>query len=256
MTEIVGVIPARLGSTRFPGKPLVPIRGAPMLEHVFRRTKACRALSRVIIATCDEEIARAAQGFAAQVVMTSAEHERASDRVAEVASQIEADILVMVQGDEPLVRPEMIAAAVAPMVRDASIGCVKLAGSIRSERELRDPNTIKVVTASDGRALYFSREPIPGRGNRAFSTGVWRKQVCVIPFRRRALLSYASLPRGPLEEFESIDMLRFLENGQPVHIVLTNAETHAVDVPADLEIVSMLLARDPFFVTDGAESVA
>ena len=128
MTEIVGVIPARMGSTRFPGKPLVPIRGAPMLEHVFRRTKACRALSRVIIATCDEEIARAAQGFAAQVVMTSAEHERASDRVAEVAGHVAADIVVMVQGDEPLIRPEMIDAAVAPMLADETIACVNLSG--------------------------------------------------------------------------------------------------------------------------------
>lgn len=256
MTEIVGVIPVRMGSTRFPGKPLVPIRGAPMLEHVFRRTKACRALSRVIITTCDEEIARVAQAFEAEVLMTSAQHERASDRAAEVASQVEADIFVTVQGDEPLVRPGMIAAAVGPMVRDASIGCINLAGSIRWDRELRDPNTIKVVSASDGRALYFSRAPVPGRGNRAFSAGVWRKQVCVIPFRRRSLLSFASLPCEPLEEFESIDMLRFLENGQPVHIVLTDVETHAVDVPADLEIVSRLLAREPFSVTDGAESVA
>lgn len=245
MTRIIGVIPSRMGSTRFPGKPLASIRGVPMLEHVFRRTRACSMLSEVVIATCDDAIARTAAAFGAKAIMTSADHERASDRVAEVAARDDAEIIVMVQGDEPLIVPEMIEAAVAPMLRDPAIRCVNLAGRIRSEQDLVDRNTIKVVMARDGRALYFSRQPIPSAGGRSFGAVDWRKQVCVIPFRREALLSFASLPRGPLEDLESIDMLRFLENGLDVHVVPTDIETHAVDVPADLEIVSLLLARQP-----------
>lgn len=250
MTRVIGVIPARMGSTRFPGKPLAVIHGRSMLEHVFRRARACRALDEVVIATCDEVIARAASEFDARVVMTSPEHVRASDRAAEVADRYPADILVMVQGDEPLIRPEMIESAVAPMLEDASIGCVNLAGIIRSDRELRDRNTIKVVMSRDNRALYFSREPIPSAGDGPFRPGDWYKQVCVIAFRREALLSFASLARGPLEEIESIDMLRFLENGLPVHMVSTDVETHAVDVPGDLDLVSALLARHPWPSSD------
>ena len=246
MTRVVGVIPARMGSTRFPGKPLAAILGRSMLEHVYRRARACTALNEVVIATCDEVIARAASEFGARTMMTSPGHVRASDRVAEVADRYEADILVMIQGDEPLIRPEMIETAVAPMLEDASIGCVNLAGIIRSDRELRDRNTIKVVMSRDSRALYFSREPIPNAGDRPFRPGDWYKQVCVIPFRRQALLSFTYLPRGPLEEIESIDMLRFLENGLPVHMVSTDVETHAVDVPSDVDVVSSLLARHPW----------
>jgi 3-deoxy-manno-octulosonate cytidylyltransferase (CMP-KDO synthetase) len=144
----------------------------------------------------------------------------------------------------------MIETAVAPMLEDASIDCVNLAGRIRSGSELRDSNTIKVVMSRDSRALYFSRQPIPNPVGRPFSPGQWHKQVCVIPFRRQALLSFANLPRGPLEELESIDMLRFLENGLPVHMVRTDVETHAVDVPSDVDVVSSLLARHPWPLAD------
>ena len=201
-------------------------------------------LSEVVIATCDDAIVRAAAEFGARAIMTSAGHERASDRVAEVATKDDAEIVVMIQGDEPLIVPEMIEAAVAPMLRDRSIHCVNLAGRILSAPELADHNTIKLVASQDGRALYFSREPIPCAGGRPFSAVDWRKQVCVIPFRRDALLAFASLPRGRLEELESIDMLRFLENGVGVHVVPIEQETHAVDVPADIEIVTSLLVRN------------
>jgi len=244
--RVIGVIPARMGSTRFPGKPLASIRGVPMLEHVYRRSQACSILSEIVIATCDDVIVRAAATFGARAVMTSADHARASDRVAEAVAQDDADIVVMIQGDEPLILPEMIEAAVEPMLRDTSIHCVNLAGRILSESELADRNTIKLVASPNGRALYFSREAIPSAGGRTFSAVDWRKQVCVIPFRRDALLAFASLPRGRLEELESIDMLRFLENGVDVHIVPIEHVTHAVDVPADIEIVTSLLARNPW----------
>ena len=256
MTSIIGVIPARIASTRFPGKPRVPIRGAPMLEHVHRRARACRAVSQVFVAKCDDEIAQAVHAFGGEVMMTSAAHERASDRVAEVASRIRADIVVMVQGDEPLIRPEMIEAAVAAMIRDSSIGCVNLLGPIRSDGELQDRNTIKVVTTTDGRALFSSREPIPIAGNRVISAGAWCEHVCLIAFRRVALLCFANLPRGQLQELETIDMLRFLENGLPVQVVLTGVETHAVDVPEDLNVVSSLLDRSPWPTPCSAEPIS
>jgi 3-deoxy-manno-octulosonate cytidylyltransferase (CMP-KDO synthetase) len=216
-----------------------------MLEHVFRRTAACRLLDEVVIATCDEEIACAAQRFGARSVMTSPLHDRASDRVAEAVEADGADIVVMVQGDEPMIQPTMIEAAVAPLIEDRSLGCVNLAAPIRSEREFMDPNTIKVVRDLDGSARYFSRAPIPATAGVAVSSAPRLKQVCVIPFRRDALRRFASLPRGPLEQAESIDMLRFLENGVRVHIVPTAVETHAVDTPDDLAHVASLMASQP-----------
>jgi len=244
--RIVGVIPARMASSRFPGKPLAPICGQPMLEHVYRRTRACHLFAEVVVATCDREIADVAESFGAKSIFTSASHERASDRVAEATARDSADIVVMVQGDEPLVRPEMIAASVEALLRDATVDCVNLATAIRSEDELRDRNTIKVVAGLSGHALYFSRQPIPDCGARSLPTHGHLKQVCVIPFRRNALATFASLPRGPLEELESIDMLRFLENGHGVRIVTMDVPTHAVDVPGDVRIVEDLMARHPW----------
>jgi len=246
--RIVGVIPARMASSRFPGKPLALIRGLPMLEHVYRRTRACQLLAEVVIATCDREIAHVAESFGAKTILTSASHDRASDRVAEATARDIAEIVVMVQGDEPLVRPEMIEASVEALLLDATVDCANLATAIRSENELRDRNTIKVVAGLGGHALYFSRQPIPDCGARSLPTHAHLKQVCVIPFRRHALATFASLPRGPLEELESIDMLRFLENGHRVRIVTTDVPTHAVDVPGDVRIVEELMARHPWTI--------
>jgi 3-deoxy-manno-octulosonate cytidylyltransferase (CMP-KDO synthetase) len=243
MTRVVGVIPARMGSSRFPGKPLALVGGRPMIEHVYRRAAACRDLDEVVLATCDDAIARAADAFGARVVMTAATHERASDRVAEAVADDPADIVVMIQGDEPMITPAMIAAAVAPLRRDPSVVCTNLAAAIRTDEELHDPNTIKTVVGHDGRALYFSRQPIPTRGGAALTSGHWLKQVCVIPFRRDALRTFRSLPCGPLERAESIDMLRFLEHGIAVHIVRTDEQTHAVDTPGDLALVERLMAE-------------
>jgi 3-deoxy-manno-octulosonate cytidylyltransferase (CMP-KDO synthetase) len=217
-----------------------------MIEHVFRRTSACTLLDEVIIATCDDEIASAAAEFDAKFVMTSAKHARASDRVAEAIANVPADIVVMVQGDEPMILPEMIAAAIQPLLDDPAIHCVNLASPIRSVEELNDPNTIKVVVTKAGSALFFSREPIPTPKIRQFKTGDWFKQVCVIPFRRETLQRFASLPQGPLESAESIDMLRLLENGIPVQIVKTMIYTHAVDTPDDLTLVAAMLHQNPW----------
>ena len=217
-----------------------------MLEHVYRRTAACPMLDDVVIATCDEAIAEAAAGFGARATMTSATHERASDRVAEACAGDSADIVVMVQGDEPLIRPHMIAAAVQPLLQNPAVACVNLAAPIRSEAELSDPNTIKTVFAHNGDALYFSRSPIPSPHPSGFAAGTWFKQVCVIPFRREALRRFSTLSPGPLEIAESIDMLRFLEHGLSVRLVRTDIPVQSVDAPGDLALVESLMMADPW----------
>jgi 3-deoxy-manno-octulosonate cytidylyltransferase (CMP-KDO synthetase) len=232
-----------MGSTRFPGKPLAPLCGRPMIEHVYRRTVACRLLHDTFIATCDEEIVRASAEFGAKALMTSSAHERATDRVAEATANDPADIVVMVQGDEPMIHASMITAAITPLLTMPNVACVNLAAPIKSEQEFRNPNTIKTVISHAGDALYFSREPIPTLRGRGFVAGDSNKQVCVISFRRNALRRFSSLPVGPLEVAESIDMLRFLENGHPVHIVRTDFETYSVDTPEDLALVASLIER-------------
>ena len=254
--RIVAMIPARMNSSRFPGKPLAPLLGRPMLEHVLRRAEMCEQLDAIYVATCDEEIRDAVEALGGNVLMTSAAHERASDRVAEAAERVEADIVVMIQGDEPMITPRMIASAVAPMLADSSIQCVNLARRILSRDEYVDPNTIKVVMTAHGDALYFSRTPIPALDLAHASAGDFNrdstsvrapvfKQVCVIPFRRDYLREFARLPPTPLERAESIDMLRVLEHGGRVRLVETDVDTHAVDTPADLRLVESLLKDDP-----------
>ncbi len=251
MGRIVAVIPARMGSSRFPSKPLAPLKGRTMIEHVFRRASMCDALAAVYVATCDEEIRAAVEGFGGKVIMTSAAHERASDRVAEAAESFDADIVLMIQGDEPLITPAMLDAALAPMLRDASVECVNLVRRIESREEYLDRNTIKVVSNVHGDALYFSRSPIPSFDfDDDVQTPIF-KQVCVIPFRRESLREFALLQPTPLERAESIDMLRLVEHGRRVRLVETDAETHAVDTPEDLRLVEALMKKDSLFERDG-----
>lgn len=245
LTSIVAVIPARMGSARFPGKPLAPIAGRPMVEHVYRRAAMCGRLGAVYVATCDREIAAAVEAFGGRVRMTSPTHERASDRAAEAAESLDADVVVMIQGDEPLITPAMIEAAVAPLLEDSTVQCVNLARRIRSRKEYLDRNTIKVVMNVRGDALYFSRSPVPEVDFDSPARPSVFKQVCVIPFRRDFLREFARLPPTPLERAESIDMLRVLEHGGRVRLVETDADTHAVDTPADLELVEALMLADP-----------
>ncbi len=246
--RVVAVVPARMGSSRFPGKPLAPLLGRPMIEHVVRRAAMCDLLDAVYVATCDEEIRAEVERFGGEVIMTSPAHERASDRVAEAAERFEAEVVVMIQGDEPLVTPRMIAAAVAPLLGDASVSCVNLARRITKHEEYVDRNTVKVVMNVRGDAVYFSRAPIPegafARESMAESPPVF-KQVCVIPFRRDFLREFARLPQTPLERAESIDMLRAVEHGRPVRLVEIEEETHAVDTPEDLRLVESWLKDDP-----------
>lgn len=243
--QIAAVIPARMGSSRFPGKPLAQILGRPMIEHVYRRTAASQAVNSVYVATCDDEIKEVVEAFGGNVIMTSSSHQRASDRVAEAAENFSAEIVVMVQGDEPMIIPEMLNVAVAPMIADPKITCVNLTKAIETEEEYRDPSTIKVVMDQNKDALYFSREPIPTWQILEFSNIPVYKQVCIIPFRQATLLEYSHLPATPLEQAESVDMMRFLEHGYRVRMVPTDVNSHAVDTPADLVLVEGIMAGDP-----------
>jgi 3-deoxy-manno-octulosonate cytidylyltransferase (CMP-KDO synthetase) len=243
--KVAAVIPVRMGSSRFPGKPLAKILGISMVEHVFQRSRMSKLLDDVYIATCDKEIREVAEGFGAQVIMTAATHHRASDRVAEAAEKIEADIIVLIQGDEPMTTPEMIDAAVLPMLDNPEVQCINLAARIKTEDEFLSPNTIKVVVDINGDALYFSREPIPTKHLKEFSNLPAYKQVCIIPFRSEILQAYANLEPTPLEIAESIDMMRFLEHGFSVRMVATDVNIYAVDTPADLAQVEGLMRNDP-----------
>ena len=246
--RVIAVIPARMGSSRFPGKPLAKLLGRTMLEHVYKRVALSKMLDATYIATCDEEIRRAGEDFGAPVIMTADTHERASDRVAEAIMNIEAEIVVMVQGDEPMTHPEMVDAALEPFRQDPQLGCVNLVRRIDNPSDFRDPNTIKVVMNRQGDALYMSRQPIPTippSMQSDFSHIAAYKQVCIIPFRRETLLNFTRLPATPLEKLESVDMLRLLEHGYRVKMVKTPFNTQAVDTQADLERVASLMENDP-----------
>ncbi|PIP55890.1 MAG: 3-deoxy-manno-octulosonate cytidylyltransferase [Candidatus Zambryskibacteria bacterium CG22_combo_CG10-13_8_21_14_all_42_17] len=248
--HIIGIIPARMGSSRFPGKPLAKILGIPMVGHVYHRSKMSKLLEEVYIATCDKEIADYADSIGAKWVMTKDAHERASDRTAEAMLKIEEkigekiDIVVMIQGDEPMIMPEMVDLAVKPFLENPSIKVVNLMAPIRSMEEHNDPNCPKVVVDKNHFALYFSREPIPSRKKWKGDTVPMFKQVCIIPFTREFLLKFNELEPTSLEIIESIDMNRVLEHGHKVKMVYEEFETYSVDTPEDLKKVEKLMSSD------------
>jgi len=243
--NILAMIPARMGSSRFPGKPMANILGKPMIGHVYERVIQCSLLTKTVVATCDQEIMDYISTINGQAVMTSSHHERASDRCAEALSYLEEqdgikyDIVVMVQGDEPMTHPDMITEAVTPMLSNPSIIVVNLLGDIETIEEFEDRNCIKVVCDQQSNAICFSREPIPTRSK---TTNIrMNKQVCIIPFTRKFLLEYTALKPTPLEIAESVDMMRVLEYGLKVRMVPTKHKTYAVDTPEDLRKVEKIM---------------
>lgn len=246
----IAIIPARMASSRFPGKPLAPILGMPMLGHVFLRSRQSARVDGVYIATCDAEIMSYAASIGAPAIMTKNTHERCTDRTAEALLKIEeqtgerADIVVMIQGDEPMVTPEMIDAAVAAMEADPAVQVVNLMAPLATAEDHDDRNEPKVVCDLKGRALYFSREAIPSRWKLGTSVPAM-KQVCIMPFRRDFLLAFNALEPTPLEVAESVDMMRVLEHGFDVQMVLSpTAATYSVDTPQDLAYVEELMRSD------------
>ncbi|MCS1408630.1 MAG: 8-amino-3,8-dideoxy-manno-octulosonate cytidylyltransferase [Verrucomicrobia subdivision 3 bacterium] len=245
----IAVLPARLASSRFPNKPLAKIHGIPMIGHCYFRTKMAKRLSEVYVATCDQDIYDYIESVGGKAIMTKDSHKRCSDRTAEAVQKIEAssnervDIVVMVQGDEPMVRPEMIDEAMLPMLENKSIKVVNLMAEMNSRDEHEDPNEVKVVADRNSNALYFSREPIPSRKK---TDGDIRmlKQVSIIPFQRDFLFEYLEMEPTPLEIAESVDMNRILEHGFQVKMVLTSYSTYAVDTEEDRKNVEQKMACD------------
>jgi 3-deoxy-manno-octulosonate cytidylyltransferase (CMP-KDO synthetase) len=237
-SSVLAVIPARFHSTRLPGKILANISGRPMIEHVFRSAAAARLVTAVVVATDDERIATAVHAFGGAAVMTRADHVSGTDRTAEVVAAHPCRAVVNLQGDEPLIEPETIDAAVAPILEDATLEISTVCRPLADADEFRNPNVVKVVTDARGLALYFSRAPIPfPRDNDAGVPTLARAHMGLYVYRRDTLLKLAALPAVPLELIESLEQLRAMANGIRIRVVETPHMTIAVDTPADLERV-------------------
>ncbi|MDC1416928.1 3-deoxy-manno-octulosonate cytidylyltransferase [Flavobacteriaceae bacterium] len=247
--NIIGIIPARLASTRLPNKPMVDILGLPMVGHCYFRSKMSKILDDVYVATCDKEIFDFIVKIGGKAVMTSSGHERASDRTAEAMLKIEKitnkkiDIVVLLQGDEPMTTPKMIELAVKPLINSSDIKISNLYTDIKTIKEFENPNEVKVVVDNNNFALYFSREPIPSRKKGVLDVPMF-KQVCVIPFTRDYLIKYNSLTPTPLEIIESVDMMRVLEHGDKIKMVYMSEENFSVDTKDDLLNVINLMKKD------------
>lgn len=249
--RVAAVIPARMHSTRLPGKPLLEIANVPMIVRVLRRAGSCPELSRIIVATDDEEIRRTVERHGGEAWMTSPHHRSGSDRVAEVAGGLSEELILNIQGDEPL-----LPASTVRILVDFARGCdalevVTAKFPLRMERDIINPNIVKVVTDRNGKALYFSRYPIPYRKSSPLDLGKtpdraellkgYFKHVGIYLYRREFLLEYVKLAPTPLELSESLEQLRILENGYPVHVVLAEEDSISVDTPEDLQEVEALI---------------
>lgn len=247
MSRTVCVIPARMASSRFPGKPLAPLLGMPLILHVWNRCCLCEGFERVIVATCDADIQAAVVAAGGEAVMTADKHERATDRVQEAIAQLKLgladdDLVVMVQGDEVLMTPELASAIISTYERDRP-AVVNLGSRLYRNEDHDDMNTVKVVADLRDRVLYFSRAPIPSRA-RAASVPMYQ-QTGVMGFAANFLDRFSAMPQTPLEIIESVDMMRVLEHGLPIALVRSDTETIGVDTPADLARAEMILETDP-----------
>jgi 3-deoxy-manno-octulosonate cytidylyltransferase (CMP-KDO synthetase) len=238
----IGLIPARWPSQRFPGKPLAPIAGRPMLGWVFEGARQAKRLRRVVVATDDARIAAAARGFGAEVVMTSPDHATGTDRIAEVARHLDDDVVVNVQGDEPTIRGDVIDAVVAALEEDPGAPMATAVHAADPEA-LDDPNRVKVVLDRRGRALWFSRNRIPALREPA-AVPCWWQHVGLYAYRRPFLLEFVELAPTPCERAEALEQLRALEHGFAIRAaVIEGWRSLAVDVPADVAAVEAELAR-------------
>ena len=239
-SSVLAVIPARFESTRLPGKILADIAGRPMIEHVYRRASAARLVHAVIVATDDERIASAVRRFGGAAIMTRADHTSGTDRIAEVVAGHPCRAVVNLQGDEPLIEPETIDAAVAPLLADSTIEMSTLSRPFADADEFRNPNVVKVVTDDRGNALYFSRSPIPFSRGAALPAPA-RAHVGLYVYRRETLLKLAAMPVAPLEIVESLEQLRALAHGVRIRVVETAHAAAGVDTPEDLERVRQMM---------------
>ncbi|RKY88107.1 3-deoxy-manno-octulosonate cytidylyltransferase [candidate division KSB1 bacterium] len=246
--KIVGIIPARYESSRFSGKPLALICGRPMIQWVYERMLTSKYISDLLVATDDERIFEAVQRFNGRVVMTSPTARSGTDRVAEVAQNLDADIVVNVQGDEPLIIAEAVDAAIEPLIDDPTVVVSTLVRPINSLEELQNPNTVRVVFDRWHNALYFSRASIPHfrdwqQTPSWFNKSRYFQHVGVYIFRRDFLLKFAKMEQTPLEKIENLEQLRVLENGYPIRVVETDYNPICVDVPEDIPKVEQFIQK-------------
>jgi len=244
--HVVGVLPARWGSTRFPGKPLHLIAGKPLIQHVWERCRQCSNLNELIVATDDERIFQAVEGFGGKVVMTSPNHPTGTDRIAEAVRAIPgATHIVNIQGDEPLIEPGLIDELAETITADATLDMATAANPLDpNDSAVADPNVVKVVTALDGRALYFSRSPLPFFRNAVSGLPVLRHKG-IYAYKRGFLERFVTWPPSPLEKAESLEQLRALENGASIKVLLTNDASPGVDTPEQAREIEAILSQQP-----------
>jgi len=242
--HVVIVIPARFGSTRLPGKPLVSLAGKPMIQHVYERAKLASQADRVIVATDDERIVKAVETFGGTARMTRPDHRTGTERVAEVAAHETGDVFVNVQGDEPLLDPVAVDTAVNALLEEPAAAIATVATLIKIPADIMDPNVVKTVLDFDGNGIYFSRAPIPWVRDTGGKIQVRHlKHLGLYVFQRDALLEYPTLPQGELERVEQLEQLRWLENGWKIRVAEVEHDAVSVDVPEDVARVEKLLQK-------------
>lgn len=244
-SSVLAVIPARFHATRFPGKILAELAGRPMIEHVYRRASAARLVHAVIVATDDERIAAAVRACGGVAIMTRADHVSGTDRIAEVVAAHPCRAVVNLQGDEPLIEPHTIDAAIKPLLDDSTVDMSTISRPLADADEFNNPNVVKVVTDARGHALYFSRSPIPFPRSGTTLPAAARAHVGLYVYRRDTLLKLAGLPASPLETVESLEQLRALTHGIRIRVVDTESAVAGVDTPGDLERVRQLMMASP-----------
>jgi 3-deoxy-manno-octulosonate cytidylyltransferase (CMP-KDO synthetase) len=242
--EVVIVIPARFGSTRLPGKPLVSLAGKPMIQRVYERAKMARLADRVIVATDDERIVKAVESFGGTARMTRPDHRTGTERVAEVAAHEKGDVFVNVQGDEPLLDPLSVDTAVNALFEEPAATIATVATPIKAPADIMDPNVVKTVLDFENNGLYFSRAPIPWVRDTTSKIQVRHlKHLGLYVFQRDALLEYPTLPQGELERIEQLEQLRWLENGWKIRVAEVEHDAVSVDAPDDVARVEKALQK-------------
>ena len=241
--RVVAVVPARMASSRFPGKPLVSIAGLPMVEHVRRRALLAAGVDEVVVATCDTSIFQAVTAAGGRALMTRDTHERCTDRVAEAMESLDGNVVAIVQGDEPLLLPGAVEAVIKPLVEHDDVVCTNLLSPLESDEDLANPNIVKAVCALDGRVMFLSRAPIPHFRRKA-PCPVYR-QTGILALTADFLRVYTTLSETPFERAESVDMLRVLEHGFPITGVVLAYSTVGVDRTEDVPVVERVLESDP-----------
>lgn len=237
--KIIGIIPARYGSTRFPGKPLAMIEDKPMIQRVYEQAKKSKLLTRVIVATDDRRIYWRVKDFGGEVYITSKKHKSGTDRIGEIVKKrksdfVDCELIVNIQGDEPFIDPKNIDKAIKPLLKDKTINVSTLCTEIKNQNHIKCPNTVKVVFDKDNFTLYFSRSPIPYnmKGGNEIN---YYKHIGLYVYRKDFLLKFISMKPSKLEKAENLEQLRILEKGERIKIVMTKNNSRAIDTPEDLK---------------------